>query len=178
VLGGEKDLVSSGDSLADRQDRDVFLEKYRQMHRLVQEPDGTTLLYIGAENWPFPVPLVSKNGNWFFDADAGTQEVRFRRIGENEEYALEACAALSAGDPPPSDIAHGYYFRQLPEQGTGGAGTVIFIAYPAEYRSSGVMTFAVTAKQVVFEKDFGPQTGSIAKKMSTLKVNHSWHRAE
>src|SRR5919108_6502024 len=61
VLGDRKGLVSAGDSLEDQQDRQLFVEKYQQMHRLVEEPDGTTLLYIGAENWPFPVPLVSKN---------------------------------------------------------------------------------------------------------------------
>jgi hypothetical protein len=55
---------------------------------------------------------------------------------------------------------------------------VIFIAYPAEYRSSGVMTFAVTANHAVFEKDLGPQTANAAKTVSVLKVDRSWHRAE
>ena len=50
------------------------------------------MLYIGAENWPFPVQLVRKKEEkekWFFDADAGTQEILFRRIGENESVAIE-----------------------------------------------------------------------------------------
>jgi hypothetical protein len=68
-----RDLISSGDSLADQQERQVFLDKYQQMHRLVQEPDGNTELYIGAENWPFLVPLVAKNGEWFFDSDSGVK---------------------------------------------------------------------------------------------------------
>lgn len=179
VLGGDKDLVASGDSLADQQEREVFLEKYRQMHRLVQEPDGTTQLYIGAENWPFPVPLVSKNGGWFFDSAAGAQEVRFRRIGENQEYVLETCEALFAGEQPTPDVSHGYYVRQLREKGSGRRGRdVIFIAYPAEYRSSGVMTFVITSDNGVFEKDLGPQTADIAKTMSTKKVDRSWQRAE
>jgi hypothetical protein len=179
VVGGDKDLVSSGDSLADHQDREVFLEKYRQMHRLVQEPDGTTELYIGAENWPFPIPLVAKNGGWFFDSDAGGQEVRFRRIGENEEYVLETCEALFAGEQPPSGISHGYYVRQLRVKGSGGkAGDAIFIAYPADYRSSGVMTFVVAANNGVFKKDLGPETANIAKTMSSVKVDRSWQRAE
>jgi hypothetical protein len=178
VMGCDKDLVSSGDGLADRQDRQQFLEKYSQMHRLVEEPDGTTQLYIGAENWPFPVPLVSKNDKWFFDADAGKQEVRFRRIGENETYSLETCVALSGGEQPPSDISHGYYFRKVSEKGSGGAKEAIFVAYPAEYRSSGVVTFVVTSNHGVFKKDLGPETASIAKTMNTLKVDRSWHRAE
>src|SRR5690242_12454697 len=84
ILGGKKELVSCGDALEDRQDRDTFVQKYQEMHRLVQEPDGTTILYIGAENWPFPVPLVSKSGKWYFDADAGAREILFRRVGRNE----------------------------------------------------------------------------------------------
>ena len=179
VLGGDEHLVSSGDSLADRQDREVFLEKYRQMHRLVQEPDGTTQLYIGAENWPFPVPLVAKNGAWFFDSDFGEQEVRFRRIGENEEYVLETCEALFAGEQPPTGIVHGYYVRQLGVKGSGGKkGDAIFIAYPADYRSSGVMTFVVAAHNGVFEKDLGPETATIAKTLSSVKVDRSWQRTE
>jgi hypothetical protein len=178
ILGGDKDLASSGDDLADHQDREVFLEKYRQMHRLVQEPDGTTELYIGAENWPFPVPLVSKNGGWFFDSDAGSQEVRFRRVGENEEYLLENCAALSASTQPSSDVFHGYYFRRVGENESAAAGKVVLIAYPAEYRSSGVMTFVVTSKHEVFEKDLGPKTASIAKMTSALKVDRSWRRTQ
>jgi len=179
VLGGEKDLVSSGDSMADQHERQIFLDKYQQMHRLVQEPDGTTQLYIGAENWPFPVPLVSKNGGWLFDGDAGKQEVRFRRIGENEEYVLETCQAVLGGEQPPSDVSHGYYLRKLREKRSSGkARDVLFIAYPAEYRSSGVMTFVVTSNNGVFEKDLGPQTANIATTMSTVKVDRSWQRAQ
>jgi hypothetical protein len=178
VLGCDKNLVSSGDGLADRQDRQMFVEKYRQMHRIVQEPDGTWMLYIGAENWPFPVPLVSKNDKWFFDADTGKQEVLFRRIGENEASSLQTCAAFSAGDQPPSDVLNGYYFRKLTEEGKHGVKQVILIAYPAEYRSSGVMTFAVTASHVVYEKDLGPQTDSVAKTANSLSVDHSWRKAE
>lgn len=49
------------------------------------------MLYIGAENWPFPVPLVSRNGVWRFDPQAGSLEILFRRIGENEMTAIGMC---------------------------------------------------------------------------------------
>src|SRR6202030_3870426 len=71
ILGAEKDLVSGGDEALDKLERERFAQKYREMHRLVAEPDGHTVLYIGAENWPFPIPLVAQNGAWRFDADAG-----------------------------------------------------------------------------------------------------------
>src|SRR5260370_7323771 len=70
-------------------------QKYQEMHRLVREPDGSTVLYIGAENWPFPIPLVSKNGAWYFDSDSGQREILYRTIGENETTAIEVCRVLS-----------------------------------------------------------------------------------
>jgi Protein of unknown function (DUF2950) len=183
ILGGKKELVSCGDALEDQQDRETFVRKYQEMHRLVQEPDGTTILYIGAENWPFPVPLVSKNGKWYFDADAGAQEVLFRRVGRNEANAIETGRSLAAGTTAsagtnaaglqPSRV-DGYYFRKLAGPGQDGKENVIVIAYPAEYRSSGVMTFVVTSKNVVYEKDLGPDTASAAKRLSTWKRDRSW----
>src|SRR5437879_1673646 len=84
ILGAGKEVTSSSDEVEDKLERERFSQKYQEMHRLVREPDGSTVLYIGAENWPFPIPLVSKNGAWFFDSKTGTQEIRLRRIGENE----------------------------------------------------------------------------------------------
>jgi hypothetical protein len=177
VLGCGKDLVSSGDNLQDQHDRDLFIQKYEQMHRLVEEPDGTTLLYVGAENWPFPVPLVLKGGNWFFDADAGADEVTYRRVGENEADAIDTGISLRTSGEVPSGESHGYYFRKLPIQGKDGTDRAMFIAYPAGYRSSGVLTFVITPK-AVFEKDLGPQTASLAKSTTTWKKDRSWHRAQ
>jgi|SRR5271165_1690932 len=91
ILGAGKEVTSSSDEVEDRLEREQFRQKYQEMHRLVQEPDGTTVLYIGAENWPFPVPLVSKNGEWYFDSKTGAQEILFRRIGENEATAIQVC---------------------------------------------------------------------------------------
>src|ERR1700692_1955509 len=87
ILGAGKEVTSSSDEVEDKLERERFSQKYEEMHRLVREPDGSTVLYIGAENWPFPVPLLSKNGEWYFDSETGTQEILFRRIGENEAVA-------------------------------------------------------------------------------------------
>jgi len=91
ILGAGKEVTSSRDEDEDKLEREQFSKKYQEMHRLVQEADGTTVLYVGAENWPFPVPLVSKNGAWYFDSDTGAQEILFRRIGENEAVAIQVC---------------------------------------------------------------------------------------
>jgi Protein of unknown function (DUF2950) len=55
-------------------------------------------LYIGAENWPFPIPIVQKNGAWRFDSDAGQKEVLFRRVGENELTAIDILHQLVAAE--------------------------------------------------------------------------------
>jgi len=105
----------------------------RKCNRLVQEPRGVTALYIGAENWPFPIPLVSRNGAWRFDSDDGANEIRFRRIGENEVTAIGICHAWSRAKQTRAQTGpvpfHGYYFRILSKSGAGFAA----IAYPALY---------------------------------------------
>ena len=59
ILGADgKQIVSSGDETEGAaQSRATFVARYQEMHRLVKEPDGTTVLYIGAHNWPTPIPL-------------------------------------------------------------------------------------------------------------------------
>ena len=95
ILGpNAQGIISSGDAAEDKKDRDQFVQKYRQMHRLIIEPDGTTTLYIGAENWPTPIPLVHKGDSWYFDTAAGKQEILYRRIGKNELAAIQVCREL------------------------------------------------------------------------------------
>ena len=89
------DLLRSGDEVADKKVAQDFLRRYDEMHRVVIEPDGTATLYIGAENWPFPVSIAKNmSGAWYFDAESGKQEVLYRRIGTNENDAIEICYAL------------------------------------------------------------------------------------
>ena len=65
------------------------------MHRVVIEPDGTVTLYIGAENWPFPIPIVkNSSGAWYFDTEAGKKEILYRRVGSNENDAIEILYSL------------------------------------------------------------------------------------
>jgi hypothetical protein len=196
ILGAGREVTSSSDEEEDKLEREQFSEKYQQMHRLVREPDGSTVLYIGAENWPFPVPLVSKNGEWYFDASRGKQEILFRRIGENEATAAEVCeqfalarnesdsnlpsedsitkfvqslissAETNTGSNEPIPF-HGYYFRVVPANSPSGGGNnakaaSTLVAYPAEYKSSGVMTFVLNSDGIVYEKNLGPSTPTVA----------------
>src|ERR1700736_6759253 len=207
IMGGRKELASTGDELEDKADRKQFATKYQEMHRLVRQSDGTTLLYIGAENWPFPVPLVSENAKWRFDPDAASEELLYRRIGENETVAIHTSHALvramrdnhreSTSDDvvkqyalcldnakawdvrrTPADPFHGYYFRKVSDDFEIENGAVVFVAYPVEYRSSGVMTFIITSDSVVFEKDLGPKTAKLAKTIRKETPDLTWHLAE
>jgi len=85
--GGES-LVQWGDPVAQRQDRERFLEMYREKHALVDGEDGQKLLVVGADDWPLPAPLVEQDGRWSFDGDAGADELVYRRVGRNELGAI------------------------------------------------------------------------------------------
>ena len=91
-------IIYSGDEAEDAQSRADFLQGYKERHRLVTEGDGTVTLYIGSKNWPSPIPLVNKGEVWYFDTEAGTQEILFRRIGFNEISAVQTCRQLAAAE--------------------------------------------------------------------------------
>jgi Protein of unknown function (DUF2950) len=246
ILGPKgKSLISSGDATEDAENRADFAKRYQQMHRLVREPDGTTTLYIGAENWPCPIPIVNKGNVWYYDTAAGEREILYRRIGRNEVSAMHICRAVvvaqkeyysmengeyaqqtfsdegkhnglywkvAAGEPespigplvaqanaegynkgaagPPTPY-RGYLFHVLTSQGKdapGGAKSYIvngrmtegfgFVAYPAEYRSSGVMTFIIGSDGVLYEKDLGKKTETIGKAMKEYDPDPSWQKLD
>lgn len=88
-----KDLLSSGDSVADKQRRAAFLKAYDEKNSLAKEGDNTVIV-IGNNNWPFPIPLVKKGEGWVFDTDKGREEILNRRIGQNELYTIQSCLAI------------------------------------------------------------------------------------
>ncbi len=247
VLGASSaSILSSGDEVADNNNRDNFIRRYEQMHRWAKEINGNQTLFLGAENWPYPIPLKKDAaGTWYFDSKAGVKEILFRRIGKNELAAIRVCDALAdaqkeyfsrthdgdsvkqyaqkvMSDPGKQNglywkvaegetespigplVAyaagqgyggkhdtpqpfHGYYYHILTAQGAnveGGAKSYIvdgkmtggfaFVAWPAEYRNSGVMTFLVDADGTVYEKDLGPKTADLAKQMTAYNPDKTW----
>jgi hypothetical protein len=202
-------------------------------------------LYIGAHNWPWPIPLVNKGNSWYFDTEAGKKEILYRRIGRNEISTIRVCQELvaaqkefyaaqhneyaqkifsdegqhnglywkAADGEPQSPIGplvasavaqgyaksqdgaptpyRGYYYLILTRQGKNGPGGAksyivdgkmtggfAIVAYPAEYRSSGVMTFIVGADGVVYENDLGKKTEGLAKAMKEYNPNSSCQESE
>ena len=243
-------ILHTGDEVADKNMATNFIRRYDQMHRVIIEPDHTVTLYVGAENWPLPIPIVQNtNGGWYFDTEAGKKEVLYRRIGTNENDAIDTLHGMvdaqydyaselrngektkhyaqsflsedgkqnglywkTSADEAPSPIGpqlvqatsegynpqrdqqtpfHGYYYRILTRQGPGAKGGArdymvdgkltkgfAFVAYPAEYRNSGVMTFIVGKDGVVYEKDLGPETAQLAAAITEYNPDKTWRRSE
>ncbi len=251
ILGPDADqILSSGDPVADKNARDEFVRRYDEMHRLEYDDEGRVILYIGAGNWPVPIPLVKKGDSWVFDTAAGKDELLYRRIGRNElftikvledladaqtEYAGDAHDGESAGlfaqkilsdtgkqnglywqaaeGQPESPIGplvaaataagytkgtagnpvpfHGYYYKVLTKQGRnapGGAKNYLvdgemtkgfaFLAYPADYRSSGVMTMMIDQDGVIVQKDLGPDTAKLASAIDQYNPDKTWQEID
>ena len=250
IFGSDgREIISSGNAVEDKNRREQFVRKYREMSRLVEEPDGTVRLYVGAENWPMPVPLVKKDNAWYFDTAAGKREIRFREIGRDEiaairvlqelvaaqreyyaeprdggirqyaqklgsdenkhnglywktasgqpESAIGPHLAHAARDTYPADSKsrakpfNGYYFEVLTKQGeqaAGGAkdyivdgkmtGGFAFLAYPAQYATSGVMTFIVSEDGIIYQKDLSAKTAEYAQTVREYNPDKEWVRIE
>lgn len=245
VLGPDsREILSSGDPVADASGRKRVLEAYDTKHQVVMEGADKAALVIGDEDWPFPIPLVRTANGWQFDAAAGRDEILFRRIGRNELSTIQTCLAYvdaqneyaekgisgngvyaqrfvsrpgkkdglywptqpGEDDSPLGELAaaaaaegyrageqripyHGYYYKILTRQGPnapGGAldyvvrgnmiGGFALVAYPAEYRNSGVMTFLVNHQGRVYEKDLGPDTARIAQNMTAFNPDSTWQQ--
>jgi hypothetical protein len=244
-----KDVLFSGDPVKDKDALQDFVAAYNQMHRWSEIKAGGEMLYVGADNFPFPIPLgQNPSGQWYFDTAAGKDEILARRIGSDELTAIAACGAIadaqqqyfsqthdgntakqyaqkfisdegtqnglywpvSAGKSPspfegvrdfvkaagytnagekPQPF-NGYYFRFVTKQGDkakGGAkdyvvngkmtGGFAVVAYPAEYRNSGIMTFIVDTDGIVYQKDLGDQSTDVATAMTEYDPGDGWKPA-
>jgi hypothetical protein len=247
IFGTEsKEIIFSGDAVQDKAAVDRFKVAYGVMHRWRKMPDGTQVLLVGADNFPFPIPLKkSAGGPWFFDTAAGKEEILTRRIGRNELAVIEVCGAMadaqaeyfsqphdggntrqfalkfisdtgkqnglywqSPEGQPKSPLGplvafattegysakadahtpfYGYFFHMLTRQGShapGGAkdyvvngkmvGGFAFVAYPAEFGNSGIMTFIINQDGVLLQKDLGMTTTETATAMSEFDPDAGW----
>jgi hypothetical protein len=91
IFGPESQDLVSGDKVEDANEHAAFAKALSQMCRLSHEGDDKIVLNVGAQDWPFPIPLVKKDGQWFFDTAAGKEEIINRRVGENELTAIGVC---------------------------------------------------------------------------------------
>jgi Protein of unknown function (DUF2950) len=86
---GSGDLISSGDEVADKNAREKFLSEYGEKNKLVKETPDKVVLEIGSDDWPLPIPIVKKGKAWFYDTNAGKDEMLSRRIGRGELDAIQ-----------------------------------------------------------------------------------------
>jgi len=110
ILGPRsRDLVSSGDAVADRTALQRFAADYDRSHRL-EAGGGKVILYVGSDDFPLPIPIVPDGPVWRFDTDAGREELLARRIGRNELNAIQVCLAFV-------DAEREYYSRDRNSDG-------------------------------------------------------------
>ena len=97
ILGPEsKAILFSGDAAEDKASLADFTAKYDRMNRWVEMTDGKRFLYVGADNYPYPIPLAQNSSSqWYFNTAAAKDEVLARRIGENELLAINAASAMA-----------------------------------------------------------------------------------
>jgi len=94
ILGPEgRQLISSGDAVADKQERERFVRAYEQSNTLQRPTETKAVLVIGKDEWLLPIPVVKEGDAWRFDTAAGKEEIVNRRIGRNELSAMQVCLA-------------------------------------------------------------------------------------
>lgn len=236
ILGADsKAVLFSGDPEEDKASLAGFVTKYDRMNRWVAMTDGSRVLYIGADNYPYPIPLAQNPASqWYFNTAAGKDEVLARRIGKNELLAMDAISAMGEaeqlyfasghdGNQPlrytdkilstpgkqdglywevPADqpssplgrlnefakdvvtstqpgtepIFDGYSYRIVTPQGRKNGFTIV--ASPVKYGDSGIMTFVLGKNGVVYQKDLGPNTTSLAASVQNYNSNEGWTATE
>jgi hypothetical protein len=107
LLGpGTEDLLSSGDEVADRAEREGFVKRYREHHRLVAGGPDDVVLQVGEDGWPLPVALVRTDGKWRFDGAAVADELVLRRIGANELRTIDVMRGFVAAQEEYAAAGH------------------------------------------------------------------------
>lgn len=194
IFGPEgREILFTGDASQDRTNMRDFVAAYTRMNRWGQIKAGGQTLYIGPDNYAFPIPLgQNPAGRWYFDTAAGKDEIVARRIGKNELTAIAACETVANAQKQKQPAgalgrlgdfgkavtsntgtqpAHfnGYHYRM----GAKPSGFSI-LAYPAEYRNSGIMTFIVGKDGTVYQKDLGEKTADAALAISEFNPADGW----
>lgn len=96
IFGPDYDKLLSGDAILDNRELEQFVAAVDQSAKLEPAPGGEKVtLTIGADNWPFPIPITKQGDKWRFDTAAGIDELLNRRIGENELSAISTCRAYA-----------------------------------------------------------------------------------
>jgi len=158
LLGpGSEELLDSGDAVQDASDRADFLAAYAAKHALIDDGADRKVLVTGEDDWPMPVPIVKRDGRWWFDGEAGTDEMIYRRVGANElgaidvsrgfvEAQLEYASEGRDGDPAgiyalklisDEGLHNGLYWATADDEPPSPAGPFVAAAAEEGYRAGG-----------------------------------------
>ena len=94
ILGPDsEDIVASEDPVQDKNRAAEFAAKAKEKMSVQTDKKNPNeaMVLVGNDDFPLPIPLVKKNGKWFFDTKVGREEILNRRIGANELNAIEIC---------------------------------------------------------------------------------------
>jgi hypothetical protein len=150
--GGEE-ILFTGDAARDKVSLQDFVTAYMRMNRWGKIKAGGQTLYIGPDNYAFPIPLgQNPSGQWYFDTAAGKDEILARRIGKNELTAITACQALAASEKQ--------YFRQTHDGGTVKQYAQKFVSDPG--KQNGLYWLAAEGRPSPLDDlgDFGKSVAS------------------
>jgi DUF2950 family protein len=170
IFGPQGRDLLSGDDKRDRRNLGRFAKAMGERAVAVPEIDGTMIVELGRNKFPFPVPLVREGAGWRFDTAAGREALLNRRIGRNELHAIAACRQFPADGKAPNSI-RGYVFKILAGK---AAGEAALEAYPEEWGRSGVMTFIVDRGGEVFQRDLGVKTSVLAPELAVYRPDADW----
>jgi hypothetical protein len=93
IFGPAGHALISPDAVQATEEYKMFVQHLMEKTRLIKHSDSNVTLEIGADGWPFPIPLVKQGGQWFFNTAAGRKEILARRIGMDEMGAINVCNA-------------------------------------------------------------------------------------
>ena len=93
LFGLDADDFVAADQVQMENDLEKFTEAYKAKHQFESRSDTEKILEVGTDDWPFPIPLVKNDDRWYFDTDAGKDELLNRRIGRNELATLQTVRA-------------------------------------------------------------------------------------
>jgi hypothetical protein len=93
IFGLATDEMVAADPVQAANDLEKFADAFQVAHQLTNKTDTVIILEVGKDNWPFPIPLVKQGDRWYFDTDAGKDEILTRRIGRDELQTLDTVRA-------------------------------------------------------------------------------------
>jgi hypothetical protein len=157
VLGADgQDIIASGDEVSDKTDRDIFIKAYDAKHSVKVEGKNATLI-VGADDYPFPIPLYHAKAGWEFDTGKGRQEILFRRIGRNELDTIQTILAFVDAEDEYADKDRGEGAGVYAQRIVSSSGKTDGLYWPSDKNDSPLGELAADASAEGYKAGTGPK---------------------